>query len=88
MDTFILDSELSFRKYILSNSNKIMKIYLTLDELDSVIYFYCFADNLIVSTKEFTTNFDFYLKIYNDIYKLLGFNTFDLNKNKTIKLIR
>ena len=87
MDTFLLDSELNFRDYITKNINKIMKIIIFEDDLDNIIYFYCFCSKYILATKENNKDFNYFLKIYKELNNNLNFKTIIENK-KVLKLIK
>jgi len=67
MKTIILENELYFRYYLLKNINKIKKIYITYDNLDNIIYFYSFMDNILIATKENINNRNYFL-MYQKIF--------------------
>lgn len=88
MDTFILNSELEFRNYIISFSNEIMKIIIFEDTLDNIIYFYCFTRKLILATKESNKPFVDYVSIYTQIKDKLNLKTCIEEQKKVLRLIR
>ncbi len=85
MKTIILENELFFRYYLLKNINKITKIYITYDNLDNIIYFYSFIDNILIATKEKFNNKN-YFKIYQKLFNQYLEITF-INKDN-IKLLK
>lgn len=87
MDTFILNNELDFRNYIIKHKNEIMKIIIFEDNLDNIIFFYCFTKKIILASKEINNNYLNYVKIYENLKNELNFKTI-INKNKVLKLIK
>ena len=90
LNTIIVNSELEFRKYIEDNFEEVVKIYVFEDTLDNTIFFYLFAkNNVIVATKELSmNNFSYYYKLYSLLAKKLKLYSYNLNKSKTLKLIK
>ena len=89
MNTIILNTELEFRNYIIKNINNILQIILFEDELDQIIFFYCFFQNdIIIATKEpACKNFSFYKKTYHLLNQELSFIEKE-NKSKSLRLIK
>lgn len=86
MKTIILENELYFRYYLLKNINKIIKIYITYDNLDNTIYFYSFIDNdILIATKENINN-RYYFLMYQKLFDQYLEITF-INKDN-IKLLK
>ena len=86
MKMMILNSEIEFRNYIVSNQKDISNIIIGYDSLDEVIYFYSYIYETIIATKINSTDFLYYTNIYNDINKLLKLKTISDNKNKVLRL--
>ena len=83
----ILNSESEFRKYIISNSDDILKIFVFEDSLDPIIFFYCFFSNgLIIATKEPSTKeFLYYNKIYTQLTRELNL---DIDPDSNFKVLK
>ena len=76
MNTIIFKNELLFRISIINNKDIIDKIYVYEDNLDNIIFFYCFTiNNTIFAAKETSNNnYSYYQKIYNSIKNELELN--------------
>lgn len=82
MNTIILNNEIDFRNYLISNKDDIIKIYIFEDNLDNYIYFYAFLTNEVIATKEKGSFENYYI-----LYKTL--NNFNIEEsNKTLKLFK
>ena len=88
MDTFIINSELEFRNYILKYKDYIKKIIVFEDSLDNIVYFYLFTNNTILATKEKNSIFEDYIKIYINLKDDLNFKTCINNQKKVLKLFK
>ena len=89
MDSIIFLNELEFRKYILLNIKEIDKIFVSLDILENIIYFYCLISNeLLLGTKEHTNDFSHYNEIYQDLAKIFNLNVEINTETKILRLIK
>ena len=88
MDTFIINSELEFRNYILKYKDYIKKIIVFEDSLDNIVYFYLFTNNTILATKEKNSIIEDYIKIYINLKDDLNFKTCINNQKKVLKLFK
>lgn len=88
MDTFIINSELEFRNYILKYKDYIKKIIIFEDSLDNIVYFYLFTNNTILATKEKNSIIEDYIKIYINLKDDLNFKTCINNQKKVLKLFK
>ena len=88
--TITLNSEYEFRNYVISNTQNISKIIIFEDNLENIIYFYCFYKNgNIIATKELNHIDFFHIKeTYKDLATDFSFS-FSKYKNQqsTILLI-
>lgn len=87
----IFNSELSFREYLINNSNNIKKIYLFEDKLDNIIYFYCFFldRSVIAAYKKNLDNFDYYCTLYKNIANYNQLNiSISKEQNKVLKITK
>lgn len=87
--SYIFNSELEFRNYIILNIEDVDKIWIFEDDLDHMIFFYCFLlDGSFIATKELSTNnFDSYKKVYKKLMKLLKLHIIqEHNHSKILKL--
>ena len=75
LNTIIFNSESEFRKYITLNAKDIAQIFIFEDELDQVIFFYCFTKkDLVVATKAPSSkSFFSYKEVYQKLAKELNF---------------
>ena len=74
----IFDSEKEFRKYLIQKSKSIKRLIIFEDNLDSMIFFYCFMNNkTIVASKEYSYK-DFmifkkdYIMLSNELHLIIS----------------
>ena len=87
-NSIIFKNELEFREYITYNSEEILKIFIFEDELDNIIFFYAFTNDLIVAAKEnMLKPFSYYEEIYKLLSKKIKLSAY-LKKDKVLKLTK
>ena len=75
-ECIIFNSELEFRKYVIQHVKNIQRVLVFEDELDQMIFFYCFTKgHIYVSTKELSIkDFSSFKETYSHLASELHLN--------------